>query len=215
MKNLRLLLVVLLLIVAACGDDEAGTTTTIAPSTTDAVSTTTAPATTFPPTTSTTSPPPTTAPAEPYATDVFGFFPDPVGEADEGHGSGCVLDRDIIANGIWFGYVEAIGAGTVTFDLACFFTGDAAVAAAAVDGEEAFDFYIRNQNPKTFAVPLSAVGSAYWIDATGDLTPNEIPMTDWPVASPPSYQECPGEFCTVWLYVNGGMATELVEQYLP
>ena len=29
------------------------------------------------------------------------------------------------------------------------------------------------------------------------------------------YIPCPGEFCSVWLYVNNGNVTEVLEQYLP
>lgn len=216
-----ILVVVLALVVAACGDDEASTTTGATTTTTASTTSTLPPTTTVPPTTTTpttaptTTSPPSTVPPAPYTTDGYGFFPDPLGTAADGHGSGCVLEGDVLTAGMWFGFVEAIGSGSVTFDLACFFTGDAAVAAATADGGEAFDFYIRNQNPKTFTVPLLATGTAFWLDATGDLTPQPIPMTTWPVAAPPSYQQCPHEFCSVWLFVNSGTATELVEQYLP
>lgn len=216
----------LLLVVAACGDDTA--TTTTAPPATTTTSTTTTPATssstTIPATTTstattaptTTLPPTTTTVAgSPFTTLIYGFFPDPLGTPDDGHGSGCVLAGDVLTDGMWFGFVDAVSGGVATFDLGCFFTGAAAVAAAAADGEEAFDFYIRNQNPRTFAVALAAAGTAYWLDATGDLTPQPIPMGTWPVAAPPSYQTCPDTSCGVWLYVNGGVATELVEQYRP
>ena len=41
-----------------------------------------------------------------------------------------------------------------------------------------------------------------------------IPVVGWP-PTPGAFLECPGEFCAVWLYVNGGVATGIVEQYLP
>jgi hypothetical protein len=118
---------------------------------------------------------------------------------------------------MWFGFVEGIGGGSVTFDLACFYTGAAGWAAAAADGEMGYDldFYISNQVATTRSVPLDSGGTAYWLDATGDLTPLAIPMTDWPKPWPPDYQVCPAEFCSVWLFVNGGEVTELLEQYLP
>jgi len=150
-----------------------------------------------------------------FTSATYGFFPDPLGTPEDGHGSGCVHDPGVLSDGMWFGFVEAIGGGSVTFDMGCFFTGPAAVDAANADGEEAFDFYIRNQNPMTYSVPVDSSGTAYWLDLTGDLTPQPIPMTDWPVPYDPNYQTCPDDFCSVWLYVNGGVVTELIEQYLP
>jgi hypothetical protein len=239
MKHLGVVLV-LILVVAGCGDDPASTTaaapattttavpaTTVAPASTAAASTTVAStttttvgSTTVPSTTTTTIgttttvAPTTTALGPLFTTGIHGFFPDPLGSAEDGQGSGCVVGG-VLTDGMWFGYVEAISGGEITFDLACFFTGTAAQDAAAADGDEAIDFYIRNQNPATFTVPLDPGGTAYWLDATGDLTPLPIPMGDWPMPSPPGYQECPHDFCSVWLFMNDGEVTELVEQYLP
>ena len=39
--------------------------------------------------------------------------------------------------------------------------------------------------------------------------------TEWPPDWERAYAECPGEFCGVWLYVNDGVVTEIVEQYVP
>ena len=54
----------------------------------------------------------------------------------------------------------------------------------------------------------------YVSSLSGDVSsPTEIPLAAWP--HPDSFQACPGEYCSVWLYVNGGQATAVVEQYLP
>lgn len=222
------LALVLSLTVVACGDDGAFPTTV--PETTSAGGETTSPTAgttttaTVPPEESSTSSS-TTAPATTttttgssayYEVDTTDFFPDVFpGSTNGAHGSGCVTPGfDALPNGVWFGFVEALGAEGLVFDLACFFTGDAAVAAAEEDGAEAVDFYIRNQNPTTFTVPV-AVGIRVWtVDATAaDVTPTEIPPGEWPYSG--SYQDCPSDHCAVWLYVNGGEATALVEQYLP
>jgi hypothetical protein len=102
--------------------------------------------------------------------------------------------------------------GTITFDLGCFFTGPAAVAAATADGEEAFDFYIRNQNPKTYSVPIAGGADVFIVDQV-TIVSSQIAAASWPSAD--SFLPCPGEFCAVWVYVNGGEATGIVEQYLP
>ena len=209
MRRPATLLLTLTLFAAACGDDDAVTTTaaitttavTVAGSTTTAGTTTTAAATTTT----------TTAPA--FVIDTTDFFPNPLPGSDDANGSGCVTDSAALGDGIWFGFAAAVAGGTITFDLACFFTGAAAVAAATADGAEAFDFYIRNQNPNTYSVAIAGSAQVYYVDMTGGPEPTPIALASWP--TPASYVPCPGEFCAVWLYVNGGVATGIVEQYLP
>ena len=118
-----------------------------------------------------------------------------------------------LTDGIWFGFAEGISPGMITFDLACFWTGAAAEAKALEDGEESFDFYIRNNNPTNRQVLIAGSARVWYLDATGDITLIEIAPNQWP--HPSSYLLCPGEYCSVWLYVNGGQATGIVEQYLP
>jgi len=117
-----------------------------------------------------------------------------------------------LTDGVWFGFVEAFTPGMLTFDLACFWTGDAAAAAALEDGEEDFGFYIRNQNPTNRQVPLAGSARIWYLDG-GDLSETEIAANAWP--HPSSFLMCPAEYCSVWLYVNDGQVTGLVEQYLP
>jgi hypothetical protein len=239
MKRLALLVLALGILAAACGDDgstfttptgssttggteptsttEPGTTTTTTeppPSTTD-TSTTTSTSTT---TTSTTT---TTAPETVYLVDTTDFFPDPFPGSGGAHGSGCVTPGfDALPNGVWFGFAEGVGGGNITFDLACFYTGPAACDAQiedgfAADADECIDFWVRNNVATTFSVPLAAGARVWYVDMTsGDVTsPAEIPLADWP--TPDSFQDCPGDYCSVWLYVNGGRITGIVEQYLP
>jgi hypothetical protein len=218
-KRPAILLLTLVLVAAACGDDAATTTTiasdttatteaagtTAATTTTAAVTTTAAPTTTLAPT--------TTAPAVFYLVDTTNFFPDVFGAAGDPHGSGCVVGADVLPAGVWFGFAQAVGGGNITFDLACFFTGAAAAAAATEDGEEVFDFYIRNQNPKVYTVPISASAQVWYVDMITGPEPASIPLASWPTSD--SYVPCPGDYCAVWLYVNSGAATGIVEQYLP
>ena len=154
----------------------------------------------------------TTTAALVYAVDEGDFIPDPLPGSDDAHGSGCVVDpSQPLPDGVWFGYAESVFGGTITFDLGCFFTGAAAAAAATADGAEAFDFYIRNLNPVTYAVPIDPAARVWYVD--GSVVMTEIPLASWP--TPASFLSCPGDFCSVWLYVNAGSATGIVEQYLP
>ncbi|OFW63602.1 MAG: hypothetical protein A2135_05875 [Actinobacteria bacterium RBG_16_67_15] len=218
MRRPATLLLTLVLVAAACGDDSATTTTaspetttTAAGTTTLATTTTAAPTTTVAPTT--TLAPTTTAPAVFYAVDPTDFFPDVFGAASDPHGSGCVVGADVLPAGVWFGFAKAVGGGNITFDLACFFTGAAAAAAATADGAEVFDFYIRNQNPKVYTVPISPSAEVWYVDMITGPEPAPLPLASWPTSA--SYVPCPGDYCAVWLYINGGVATGIVEQYLP
>ncbi|MCJ7726272.1 MAG: hypothetical protein MUP76_07795, partial [Acidimicrobiia bacterium] len=78
---------------------------------------------------------------------------------------------------------------------------------------EVFDFYIRNMNPTTRQVPIDGAARFWYLDMTGDITLIEISPNQWP--HPSSFLNCPAQYCSVWLYVNGGKATALTEQYLP
>jgi hypothetical protein len=144
-------------------------------------------------------------------------LPRVLGDPGDPNGSGCSPPGDVLPDGIWFGFAEVVTGGEITFDLGCYFSEPAASAAAAEDGygdvEEGF--YVRNQNPKVFAVPIAPTAQAWWIDGAPGATkfPQAISLESWP--SPDSYLPCPGDSCAVWLYVNGGSATGIVEQFLP
>jgi hypothetical protein len=149
------------------------------------------------------------------------FFPPVFVGSNGAHGSGCVTPGfDALPNGVWFGFAEGVGGGHITFDLACFWTGAPACVAQMDDGfasspDDCLDYYIQNNVAATFNVPLAGDARVWYVDMTsGDVSsPAEIPLGSWP--SPDSYQDCPGEYCSVWLYVNAGRITGIVEQYVP
>ncbi len=151
-----------------------------------------------------------------FSLSSHGLTPQPLpGSADGAPGSGCVVDGDQLSDGIWFGLVENMSAESVTIDVACYWSGEAAAAMATADGHEPVDFYLSNGDERAYTVQLDAAGTAHWVGSADDSVPKPIPMPDWPVAGSTFYQECPSEHCGAWLYVNGGVATELIEWYLP
>jgi hypothetical protein len=120
------------------------------------------------------------------------------------HDHGCDDDR---------GHVYANGATSAEFDLACFCFGDIGYAEGAEDGEEVNnDYYLRNVNPTLRTVPVAAAATVYEIEAisVGFLT---VPFADWPV-DPTFDIACASNWCVVWLFVNGGEATEILEQHV-
>ena len=129
-------------------------------------------------------------------------------------GSGCAPGSGQLPDGVWFGYVHATGATSIDFDLACLYVGDIAYVKGAEDGVEVDnDYYIRNVNPTLRTVPMAVSATVYEIDGSsiGFLTG---PFAGWPV-DPAAYIACPSNWCGVWLFINGGEATEILEQYFP
>jgi hypothetical protein len=134
--------------------------------------------------------------------------------ADGSDGSGCTPGTDgTLPEGHWFGFVVSTAADSIEFDLACWFSGQAAIDAAAEDGEESpppNDYYIRNQNELTRTVVV-------WSDAevlfypTGDPTSEtEGSFEEWTDAVSGR-----GYVFGVWLDVIDGEATAITEQWVP
>jgi hypothetical protein len=148
------------------------------------------------------------------AADAAAMTPIPKGEGNAAGGSGCAIKAaDSLPNGVWFGFAKSWDDSGIDFDLACFYTGDAAYAAAAARGEEQppSDFLVVNDAHATRRVEMSADAVAYRFGATGL---ERTTFADLRV-NPGTYQTCPGEWCAVWLFVEDGRANELQPQYLP
>lgn len=202
------------LLLAGCGGDaHPFTSTTTASSTTRPA--TTVPATT---TTPTTTPPTTTTAAIPaFVVGTPGLYPpDPLPGGDGAGGSGCPPAGGPLPDGIWFGWLLEVTPERGRFDPACFYFDEAAEAAAAADGVELYGLhFIRNPFADPVEVVIAPNAPAYSIDNSADtLGFLTLSLTEWPAANG-GYTVCPGEGCSVWLYVNGGRVTEVLEQYLP
>ena len=159
----------------------------------------TAPTTTLPVSSSTA--PPSTAPPGTASTDAAS-------------GSGCNPgDGATLPEGEWFGFVQSISASGIEFDLACWFTGDAATQAAAEDGEESpppNDYYVRNVNPETREVPVAG-GAEVVFYPDGDPNNEEtLAYADWAARVDERGYEL-----GVWLEVEEGSITEIREQWVP
>jgi hypothetical protein len=116
---------------------------------------------------------------------------------------------------VWFGSVVARDGSTIEFDLACFYFGDIAYEKGAEAGVEvANDYFVSNMNPGLRSVDIANDTPAYEIDSSAPDTFVTVQFADWPL-DPSGYTACPGTVCIVWLYVNDGAVTEMVEQYVP
>jgi hypothetical protein len=106
---------------------------------------------------------------------------------------------------------------TITFDLIQFFTGEAAIKAAAEDGEESpppNDYYIRNVNSRLRTLPV-------WSDApitvnvlaaqsTGSSTKDVSVTLDKLASYFPNRGTAP-----FWITVEQGQVTRIAQQFLP
>ncbi len=197
-------------LLAACGGSSTATTETppVTPTTVGAT---------------TSLPPPTTEPAPSHTTPDGSYTlgepslvpPASIG-SDEASGSGCP-PTDFLPDGIWFGFAKEIRAGGLDFDPACFFFGeDVAARAAAEDGAEPppNPFYIRNPETAVLDILIAAETVVHVIVPTDELTFEATPFESWPDGQD-RYTVCPGELCTVWVALNEGTITEVMEQYVP
>ena len=192
------LLIIGLALVAACGEGTAATTTLASTSTSTLASTTTTVVVT------TTTMPPTTVTTEATTT---------TSQGELAGGSGCTPGEGPLPDGEWFGLVTARRNSSLDFDLACWFTGDAAVQASAEDGEESpppNDYYVRNDNPATREVVL---GDNVQVAFFPDGDPNnetQIDYDDWK-----GMVAARGYELGVWLTIEDGAISEIHEVWVP
>jgi hypothetical protein len=215
-------LIVFAALIAGCtdtsGDEPPETTTpttvaTTAPATSTTLpTTTTAAATTTSAATTTTTATTTTR----YEAGTPTLFPlESLPGSGGAAGSGCSPGSEALPDGAWFGYVVARDGSTVDFDLACLYFGDIAYEKGAEAGEEvANDYFLSNVNPSLRSITITGEVPVFEIDATQPDVFLTVPFADWPI-DPNLYVACPDPFCGVWLYVNDGSVTEMVEQYFP
>jgi hypothetical protein len=105
------------------------------------------------------------------------LFEGPEATNDGPGGEGCSPGEvDQLPDGWWAGEITAVDGPSIEFDLVCWYDGDAAVAAAAEDGEEANnDYYVRNSNPRTFTETFAdRTGPATCVEAG---SPETFPCT--------------------------------------
>jgi hypothetical protein len=217
-RRLSVLLATLVVasIAAGCGgsgNDTADSSTTTTTTTTEAT-TTAAPSTTVAETSTTEATTTTTTTTTTEATTTTAATTTTIDVNTLADGSGCTPGGDELGSGIWFGYVDSADETTIEFDLACWFTGDAAAQAAAEDGEESpppNDYYVRNVNPQLRTITVAAAAEVSWLPNPGDpSTQTVVPYADW-LADRGTRGYEPG----VWVTIESGEATFIEEQYVP
>jgi hypothetical protein len=169
-------------------------------------------------TTTTTSSPPTTGnpgevalPLEPPPTSP---------NATDPAGDGCSpTSTEVLPDGTWYGQLRSADAGTATFglDLACFFTGQAADAAALADDPGAEvpvpnGYHVRNQSDTVYPLLDEGTATVYLLDPTGGAA--LLPPRTGIDAAAPAIDAWEGPV-NVWVVVQAGQVTLVQQQFLP
>lgn len=195
---------ILTLLLGACTATSSDTT---AGTTTEAPTTTLASTTTAPVETSTTTP--TTSTTAQTTSTTSGSV------LDEAEGSGCTPGDGDLPDGEWYGLVASLDPSGIEFDLACWFSGDAAVRAAAEDGEESpppNDYYVRNSNPALRTVEVTGEVGVTWYPNLGDPTSEaQVTYSEWIGGVADRGDFMPG----IWIEIEDGSVTEIREQWVP
>ena len=123
-----------------------------------------------------------------------------------------------LANGRHYAYLKAFDRTklTLTVDVAQFLTGEAAEKAAREDGEEAFDYYIRNQNTKLRTLPVTATAKVVVNTLTASesgSSSKDVTITHAKLAS--FFTQGKAQQRLFWFTLKGGAVVEIREQYLP
>lgn len=201
-------LLVLALGAAACGggsgSSSSSSSTTAVTSTSRSSTTTTAAPTT------TTQPPTPTTPI----TIAHGQ------NATEPDGSGCSPTGDTLPDGVWFGTLVSVDVpgNSIGLDLECFYTGPAADAKAASQGQMTpvpNGYLITNQSTKVFTVPTWSnvqVLPLQMIGAGGFTGANQAASTGVSNANTILTMPAPK---IVWVKVVGGKAIVIQSQFTP
>lgn len=113
----------------------------------------------------------------------------------------------------WFGYVSVASANEISFDLACWFTGSAAVDAASEDGAESpppNDYYIRNTNDRLRTIAVTDGAVVTWLPIGDPASAVTNSYSEWS-DNRSSRSFLPG----VWITTVAGSISTIEEQYQP
>ena len=136
----------------------------------------------------------------------------PIAIPDE---SACAPGPGPLPDGLYFGFMGGASTDAFEFDLACWFSGEPANAAAKADGEESpppNDYYIRNANETLRREPVASGSiSVAWIPDFGTPATTDITYTQWLSNRDFGQTYVP----PVWITVKDGAVVDIVEQWLP
>ena len=128
-------------------------------------------------------------------------------------GSGCTPGAGNLPDGNWYGLVADFSADGISFDLACWFSGDDAVVASAADGEESpppNDYYVRNHNTLLRSLEVDASTPVTWYPSGAPDDVAEGTFADW--TEHLAEEEI---WFGIWVTITDGQVTEIEEMWVP
>jgi subtilisin family serine protease len=143
-------------------------------------------------------------------------------EDTEARGSGCTPGQNELSDGVWFGFVNDIAESSVSFDLGCWLSGDAAVQASGGNPGESNYYFVVNDNPATRSVPLSESARFFlhdrYVPGFGhaeydrrEFSALDVGKIHDHIKQRPWGMEFWSENVGVWVLVEGGEAVEVLE----
>jgi hypothetical protein len=143
--------------------------------------------------------------------------PEPFEGSGGALGSGCAPGAGALPDGAWFGHAVHWDLSGIDFDLACFYVGDAAAAQAAARHEEEpppNDFFIVNDSKAVRRVAVAPNAIGYRLVDRGGIVLERTTYASL-LEDSGRYEPCPAAWCPVWVFINAGEASEVMQQYLP
>ncbi|CAN5782151.1 hypothetical protein BH23ACT5_BH23ACT5_16980 [soil metagenome] len=204
------LVIGLVSVFSACNGDGTVATTSTAPDTTTPQVTTTSQATTTTSSSTTTTPEATTTSGV-SDTTTTSTATDTNSLAD---GTGCTPGTDDLPDGEWYGIVVDTHDDEIDFDLACWFSGEAAEMAAAGDGTEVNnDYYVRNVNPQIREIDVADDAVVVWLTNLG--SPQDTQETDFATWLTARAERGESSQPAVWITVEDEEVVLITEQWVP
>jgi hypothetical protein len=131
--------------------------------------------------------------------------------------SATALTTDLRDGGRIYFRLTALDTGkhTVTIDVVQFLTGEAARQAAEEDGEEAYDYYVENANPRLRTLTLSATATVVVNTLTAEETGSSTKDTAITQAKLKGYvANGRAKHALFYLTLSKGVVVAIHEQYL-
>lgn len=132
-------------------------------------------------------------------------------QPDSSTGTPAPAQGSALTNGMYFGFVTALDAEDLklTFDAAQLLTGEAAARAAAEEGSEESDFWIRNTSKATRTLELAEDAVLCTADPANPVENRKVTLAQL------NQTLGDGEPMSVWIDVRDGVVTRVQQQFFP
>ncbi len=133
-------------------------------------------------------------------------------------GSGCTPPAGgSLPDGIWFGVLKSVDTAhdAIGLDLACWFSGAAAQAAAGSSTPVDNDYFVRNENPKIYTLPTATKVAVLPLaeNASGGFSGTDAAPTTGVASAQAILGSDTPKY--VWVEITDGLVTVIQAQFTP